>query len=427
MEIGVLFIPRRQALGQGGEEHVEVELVQPRLVLRPGHGTDTHLDAQSRQVGSPGQQDALQAGVDQQYLEYQWPPGTVLQPSIVQSPPRLVEQGYGAAQGLSGDTTTIGDRESEGLQEELRWQLVPERLEKQEFLACGQAGGAERAVREVAQRALIGIVEQHPVGPLEIEQHAQRLTHRTLIEGAAPGIEEQALGRGGNLVLDCPLQHRAGMHCGKIIGVGPVAGLVVEVDVELAGLEGFEGDVVVPVELDLHPVKVVLAAVDRQVPAPVILHPLEHQPPPGGHLGDAVGAAVERRFEGGVAEAAVPPVVFGQNRQLTQPENEQRVVRLPENEADAVAAEDVDALDFLQHGAVVGVTLFAQQPITEGYVVCRDCPTVMKASLGSEVEYYPAAVVRELQTFGDQTIGRVRFVAGGVVDAAADHQWLVQL
>src|SRR5690606_20406880 len=114
------------------------------------------------------------------------------------------------------------------------------------------------------------------------------------------------------------------------------AGLVFQIDIELAGLEGFEGDVVVAVELDLHAVDIVLAPVDRKIPSPVVPDPFEYQTAAGRHLADAVGAAVERRLEGGFAEGAIAPVMFRQHRQLAQTQDQQRVVCLLEDEAYAM-------------------------------------------------------------------------------------------
>ena len=59
------------------------------------------------------------------------------------------------------------------------------------------------------------------------------------------------------------LDYLAVGHRREGIGVGPVAGLVIDVDVEFAGFEGLKGDAVVAIELHFHTVEVVLAAVDR--------------------------------------------------------------------------------------------------------------------------------------------------------------------
>ena len=92
-----------------------------------------------------------------------------------------------------------------------------------------------------------------------------------------------------------------------------------------------------------------------------------------------------------------------------------------------MGAEQVDALDLLQHGPVVGVALLAQQPVAEGDVMGGDRPAIVEARLGPQVEYHPAAVVGKLQGFGDQPVGGIGLVARRIVDAVADHQRLVQL
>ena len=71
--------------------------------------------------------------------------------------------------------------------------------------------------------------------------------------------------------------------------------------------------------------------------------------------------------------------------------------------------------------------LFLQQSVGEGDVLGGNRLAVVKARFWPQVEYDPAAVVGKLQAFGNQAVGRVRLVTGGVVDAAAHHQRLVQL
>ncbi len=116
-----------------------------------------------------------------------------------------------------------------------------------------------------------------------------------------------------------------------------------------------------------------------------------------------------------------------QHRQLAQAQDQQRIAGALEDKANTSFAENVDAADILQYGAIVGVALFLEQTIGECYVLGGDLPAVVKACLGAQVEDYPAAIVGKLQAFGDQTVGGVGLVAGRVIQAAADHQWLVQL
>ncbi len=59
---------------------------------------------------------------------------------------------------------------------------------------------------------------------------------------------------------DLRLDHLATADRREVVTVRPVLGLVLDIDVELAGLEGFEGDVAVAVELDFDLVVVIEAA-----------------------------------------------------------------------------------------------------------------------------------------------------------------------
>ena len=107
-------------------------------------------------------------------------------------------------------------------------------------------------------------------------------------------------------------------HRREGVGVGPVAGFVVDVNVEFAGFEGLKGDAVVAIELHFHTVEVVLAAVDRQVAPPVVLHALKADAPARVHTADPVRAAVQAGLEGGAGKVAPLPVMRWQHRQFAQ-------------------------------------------------------------------------------------------------------------
>ncbi|MNL16851.1 hypothetical protein D3C87_1379090 [compost metagenome] len=181
-------------------------------------------------------------------------------------------------------------------------------------MADRQAGGREFAIGVVTLGAFVSVAEQRTVGPLEVEHHSQRLSNRSLGKGRATAVHEQALGLGGDLVRYLRLDHLATADRCKVVTGGPVLGLVLDVDVEFASLERFERYVAVPIELDFHAVDVVLAAVDRQVLAPIILDPLENDLPPRRHRSDAIRPAAQRRFEGCGLEVAVFPVMLWQHR-----------------------------------------------------------------------------------------------------------------
>ncbi|MNO95760.1 hypothetical protein D3C76_874070 [compost metagenome] len=223
------------------------------------------------------------------------------------------------------------------------------------------------------------------------------------------------------------LDHLATAHRREVITIGPVLGLVLDVNIELAGFERFEGHGAVAVELILDPGEVVFAAVDRQVLAPVILDPFKHQTPPRLDLSDAVGATAQRRLEGGGLEVAAFPVMRRQHRHLAQAQDQQRIAGALEDEADAPGREDVHPLNFLQAGAIERMAMPEQGAVGEFHVPAGDRPAVMEARLRTQVEHHPAAVVGVLHAAGDQAVAGRRLVPGRVVEAGAHHQRLVQL
>ena len=87
---------------------------------------------------------------------------------------------------------------------------------------------------------------------------------------------------------------------------------MVNIQVEFAGLESFEGYAVIAIELDFHAVDVVFAAVDRQVCAPIVLYALVHHAASRIDPGDAVWPAVESGLEGGLSKLSIFPVMLRQ-------------------------------------------------------------------------------------------------------------------
>src|SRR5690606_21222817 len=107
MEIDVLFLPGGQALWQGGENHVEVELIETGLVLCPIHGANAQVDSEARKTGAIRQQNAFQTWIDQQYLERERAAFAVLQTAVLQVPSSLGEQCHRFAQRRSGNAPAI--------------------------------------------------------------------------------------------------------------------------------------------------------------------------------------------------------------------------------------------------------------------------------------------------------------------------------
>ncbi len=393
VEILPLLQTGAQGLLQGHQNHVEIETVQTLLVLSAVDGAQPCIDPQAAQVFDVGLQNAFKVGVDQQDLEAQRLLVGIEQTLVRQRPASLGKQLQGLAQGFARYPAAIGFRWSEWLGEQAGGQLIAVGRQEQPFGPGRQTRRGKFAVGVVAGRAVIGVAEQRAVGPFEIEQQPQGLAHADVGEGGAPGVHEQALGLGWYAVRNLCFDHLTAGDCGEVIAIGPVLGLMLDVDVEFTRLERFERHVAVAVELDLDPIEIVFAAVDRQVLAPVILDPFEHQLSTRLHAGDAVGATAQRRFEGGRFEVPVFPVMLRQHRQFAQAQNQQRIARAFEDKADAMTVENVDALHFLQGGAVLRVTVLKQCPVGKRHVVGGDRLAVMEARLRTQVEHHPTAVL----------------------------------
>ena len=239
------------------------------------------------------------------------------------------------------------------------------------------------------------------------------------------GVHHQRLGLRGDFVRDFGADNVCAFDAWESIAIRPVFGLMLDIKIEFAGLECLEGNVAIAVELHLDLVEIVLAAVDRQFLAPPVFYPLKGQAATRFHLGDAIRPAAQWWRIGGGLEVAVFPVMLGQHRQFAQVQNQQWIVGLLKHKANAMAAENIDALNVLQIGAVLRVALLDQQAVGERHVVRGDWHTVVKHRLGAQIEHHPAAIVAVFNRASDQAIAGRRLVSGRIVLAAAGHQRLV--
>ncbi len=162
-----------------------------------------------------------------------------------------------------GDAATVGLGDLHRLAEQARRQLLAIGREQQPFGTPRLANGGKFAVRVVTLGPGIGGVEQGAIGPFEVEHQPQGLAHPAVGERRPATVEEQRLGLGRDLVGDFGADHLAAGYRGETVAIGPVFRLLLDIEVEFAGLERLEGDVAVAIELHLDPVKVVLAAIDR--------------------------------------------------------------------------------------------------------------------------------------------------------------------
>ncbi|MCY1420337.1 hypothetical protein D9M71_359530 [compost metagenome] len=290
-----------------------------------------------------------------------------------------------------------------------------------------QTAGRELAVGVIAHGALVGAAEQRAVGPFKVEHQPQRFTDLGVRESRTAAVHEQALGLGRDLMGNLRLDHLAAAYGGEVVAGVPVLRLVLDIDVEFTGLERLERHDAVAVELDLHAVEVVLAAIDRQVLAPVILDPFEDDLSSWRDRGDAIRPAAQRRLESGGLEVAAFPVVLRQHRHFTQAQDQQRIAGSLEHETDALRVEDVDPRHFLKAGAVQRMAFLEQHAIGERDVVGGDRRAVMEACFGTQVEHHPAAVLVVLHRLGNQAVAGRGLVTGRCVLPRADHQRFIEL
>src|SRR5690606_20288672 len=137
---------------------------------RAVHRTQIRPDTDARQILHIGLKDTLQSRVYQQDFEAQGAAFSVGKAVFRKPLAGFGEPRQGGTQGGSWNASTLGSRQMEGLGEYLGRQLLAITREQQPLGAFRQPAGSEVAVRVVAFAASIGLVEQCPIGPFEIEQ-----------------------------------------------------------------------------------------------------------------------------------------------------------------------------------------------------------------------------------------------------------------
>ncbi|MNZ14100.1 hypothetical protein D3C78_310170 [compost metagenome] len=310
----------------------------------------------------------------------------------------------------------------EGFAEYLLGDLAAQRFEDFQLAGAGQAAGGHFRVVEVAAGTGVCAVEQLLVGPLVVQQQAQRLAHAHVLEHRAADVEDEALHARGVAVGQLFLDQAAIAHGGYVVGGGPVLRADFQRIVERTGLECFQSDGGVAVGVEGHDVEVVEAAVDRQVLGPVVLDPLVAHRAPGLDLGDLVRAAAQRDFQVAAVELAVFVPVLGQYRQLAENQRQLAVVLVLEGEQHRQRV-------FGDHFGDVGIVLAVQRRAVldqgiegEHHIFGAHRVAVVEACLGAQVEAHPAVVRGLFDLAGHQTVLGERLVLAlahqGVVDAA---------
>ena len=138
---------------------------------------------------------ALACRIRQQDLELHRLAGFLVhQAAVLDHPAGFLQQLKGVAQVFPVVAGAVGCRRMIFLGEHLLGQLVAIGLEQGQLLPGRQPRGRQiRLAVEVAVDALVGIVHEVLVDPLEVEGVAQRLAHPRILELAVAKVEDVAL------------------------------------------------------------------------------------------------------------------------------------------------------------------------------------------------------------------------------------------
>ena len=416
------LLARGEGHHQPAGDHVVVEVLLPLLHLRRVDQRVARVDAGPAQVLDVGVDDALEGGRVVEQLDFERLSGGVAAHAVAQRPAGLVEELRGGPQGLAVGAVRARDRgHVGGPGEHLRRQQGAVAFEQRPLRPLRRPRGLQVGVLPEAVGAGVQPVEQRLVGPLEVEQQAERLAHPDVGELAPPHVDPEPLRARGPPVREALLDDPALAQRREVVFRGPDLReelLVEQVFPRLQRLEG--GGVVGEVLVDVA-VEVVGADAGGVLRSPVARHPAVFDGLARRHLRHLVGAGAQRRIEGRFGEVHRLVVVLGQDvhvpgdgRQVAGPR------AFPEGELHPVGAERLDRFEVLVGDRVDRMPFLEQDVEGEHDVGGGDRMPVGEGRLRAHVEDHPLPVLRVLQRLGDVAVGGIRLVGG------ADQQAVVE-
>ena len=215
---------------------------------------------------------------------------------------------------------------------------------------------------------------------------AERFPHARIAEFAAPQIENKPRHAGRPLMGDFPLDDLAGFYRREIIGRGPILRGVLAAEIIFIGLEGFQRDSLVSVEIESDDVKIINTLLQRQIARPVIGHALVLDKPARLELADPVGPAAERPFQRGLGEVAGLPVVLRQHGKLAGDLGQLAVRRTGKVELDLQSPKFFRLGNIGVVEPIEGRALFPQQIEAEDNIVGDDRLAVMEPGVPAQGE-----------------------------------------
>ena len=288
-----------------------------------------------------------------------------------------------------------------------------ERFEQRQFLRRRQPLGLVVGAFETGVRALVGAVEEVAPGPFEVEAQRDRPPHARVAEALAALVDRRRLHRRPLLAGKLALDHLAGGDRRKIIAGRPGARdefLPVE---NVALLERLECGLPVAVEFDADAVEIVLAAVHRQVAAPIVGDALIFDRLARGDAPDVVRSRAERRVDLRAVERVGLVECLRDDRVFEDGQDGAGRLLAVEGQAERRRVFGHGLRHVGQRKRKVGMALVLVGDEREGDVGGRQRRAVVPARLGPQLEDEGVAIVGQADRLGQQAVERIGLVERG--------------
>ena len=266
------------------------------------NGAHACANAKAFQRAHIGQHDPFESRRHQQEFHREGFTGRIAQNAVrPRFPARFLQQAIGPAQ-IFPLLLRLGiDGVAIFLAEHFRRHLVLHLLQNLQLLWPGQALGRKLRVGEEGIGARILAVEEIAVRPFEIEGEIEGFAHAPVLKLLPAQIEHEGLHALRIFQVEFLQDHIPALNSRKVIGRGPVLGVVLVAPVVLIGLEGLQCHRVVAEIDNLDLVKVVIAHIHRQIAPPVILHPFKHDALTRLEALDAIGPGSQGHLQSRLA------------------------------------------------------------------------------------------------------------------------------
>ena len=271
------------------------------------------------------------------------------------------------------------------------------------------------------------MIEELLVGFLEVEKQVEGVADARVLEFGPPQIEDESLHRRDALDGDRLFLHEALFQRVEIVLRRPGAGLVLEPDVDAAGLEVFERGRAIAIVGEFEVVEILLALHDGQIFGPVIGNALVDDLAARIDGFDLVGTVAKRRLDRRLAEAALLavrvlafPILLRHDVQFADDHRQLTIAFGIERELHLVVAGLLRLGDVLVIEGVERIDLLELLE-REDHVLGGDGRAVVEFRLRPELERRRREIIGIGYAFGDERILR-RWLVGARREQAVIKQ-----